>query len=216
MNMSEKYQEGSAAGSGAAAGAWGAGQAAPEGFRPEAGPQPGGLYQFWPQAGFVPVQCPTQGYAGQEQGPRYQPVQGAPYGGQQMSYGPQGMAQGMAQGGYAPQPEAGMYGGQGAAGAGMNTAGASAAEGLNHDQNRLGEMYGMVNDLMEGKADSSKILGFLGGSGGDFWKGALVGAAVVFLLNNKDVKDAVAGTLGAVFGGAAGAAAAEEPQEEQQ
>lgn len=69
------------------------------------------------------------------------------------------------------------------------------------DQNRMGEVYGMVNDVMNGEADASKLIGMLTSTGGDFWKGALVGAAAVFLLNNDAVKGAVAGTFGAFLGG---------------
>jgi hypothetical protein len=69
------------------------------------------------------------------------------------------------------------------------------------DQNRLGEVYGMVNDVMNGEAEPAKLLGFLSSAGGDFWKGALVGAAAVFLLNNDAVKGAVAGVFGSVIGG---------------
>jgi len=68
------------------------------------------------------------------------------------------------------------------------------------DQKKLGEMYGMVNDVVNGEADPAKLLGLLAGTGGDFWKGALVGAAAVFLLNNDAVKGAVAGTFGSFFG----------------
>lgn len=71
-----------------------------------------------------------------------------------------------------------------------------------YDQNRFGEVYGMFSDAVNGKADPGKILGFLQASGEDFWKGTLVGAAAVFLLNNSAVKGALAGTFGAMFGAA--------------
>ncbi len=61
-------------------------------------------------------------------------------------------------------------------------------------------MYGMMQDVIKGDADASKIMSFLQASGGDFWKGALVGAAAVLLLTNGAVKDALAGVMGSMFG----------------
>ena len=78
-------------------------------------------------------------------------------------------------------------------------------------------MYGMVQDVLKGDADAGKLMSFLQASGGDFWKGALVGAAAVLLLTNGAVKDALAGVMGSMFGqqaadetGAQAAPAAEE------
>lgn len=92
-------------------------------------------------------------------------------------------------------------GGQ-AAGQGAQAKGQGRPEGTEpkYEQNRFGEVYGMFNDAMNGKADPGKILGFLQASGEDFWKGALVGAAAVFLCNNAAVKGALAGTFGSMFG----------------
>lgn len=73
------------------------------------------------------------------------------------------------------------------------------------DQNKLGEMFGVVGDVMNGEAKPEKLLGLLQDSGGDFWKGALVGAAVVFLVNNDTVKKTVSGAFGSLFGSKAGA-----------
>ncbi len=69
------------------------------------------------------------------------------------------------------------------------------------EQNRFGDMYGMLNDALNGKTDPGKILGFFQASGEDFWKGALMGAAAVFLFSNTAVKDALSGTFGSLFGG---------------
>jgi hypothetical protein len=137
----------------------------------QSGPAPGGLYQFQPGLGFVPVQggaFPGMIMQGQ--------AQAYPYAGSVLG---QPMGQG-AQAGMPGTPEG--------------------AE-PKFDQNRLGEVYGMVNDVMNGEAEPAKLLGFLSSAGGDFWKGALVGAAAVFLLNNDAVKGAVAGVFGSVIGG---------------
>ncbi|XPV75059.1 MAG: hypothetical protein ACNI27_10490 [Desulfovibrio sp.] len=76
----------------------------------------------------------------------------------------------------------------------------SAAAEPKFDQNRLGEMFTMVDDVMNGEADASKIMSFLQNSEGDFLKGAIVGAAAMFLLNTPVVKESLAGVLGAAFG----------------
>jgi len=71
------------------------------------------------------------------------------------------------------------------------------------DQNKLGKMYSTVNDVMNGDADPSSLIGLFADNSGDFWKGALVGAAAVVLLNNDAVKGAlagVAGSVGSMFG----------------
>ena len=78
-------------------------------------------------------------------------------------------------------------------------------EGANpkFDQNKLGKIYGTVNDVMNGEADPASLIGLFAENGGDFWKGALVGAAAVVLLNNDAVKGTlagVAGSVGAMFG----------------
>lgn len=149
----------------------------------QAGPAPGGLYQFQPGLGFVQVQ-------------------GGSFPGMPM----QGQAPGQAQ----AYPYAGAFPGQPMGQPAGQPMGQSAQAGIpgtpegaepKFDQNRFGEVYGMVNDVMNGEAEPAKLLGFLSSAGGDFWKGALVGAAAVFLLNNDAVKGAVAGVFGSVFGG---------------
>jgi len=141
------------------------GAAEPQGAQP----RPGGLYQFQPGVGFVPVQGqPMQGPA--------TGMEGQPAGAQAA-----GQATGsQAMGGAAPSQ--GMYG------QGM-------PEGAQpkFDQNKLGQMYGVMTDVMNGEAEPAKLLGLLDGTGGEFWKGALVGAAAVVLLNNDAVKGALAG-----------------------
>lgn len=145
----------------------------------QSGPAPGGLYQFQPGLGFVPVQGGA--FPGMTmQGQRQDQAQAYPYAGAFMG---QPLGQPMGQGAQAGMP------------------GTPQGAEPKFDQNRLGEVYGMVNDVMNGEAEPAKLLGFLSSAGGDFWKGALVGAAAVFLLNNDAVKGAVAGVFGSVFGG---------------
>jgi len=91
-----------------------------------------------------------------------------------------------------------------------------------HDKNQygqqngpdMGQMYGMMQDVIKGDADAGKIMSFLQASGGDFWKGALVGAAAVLLLTNSAVKDALAGVVGSVFGQQATDATGAQPAAE--
>ncbi|MGE4292145.1 MAG: hypothetical protein AB7E32_08040 [Desulfovibrio sp.] len=146
------------------------------------GPAPGGFYQFQPGLGFVQVQGGVvPGMIMPGQGMAY------PYAG---GFVDQSMGQPTSQS-MGQSPQAGMPG---------TPDGAEPK----FDQNRFGEVYGMVNDVMNGEAEPAKLLGFLSGAGNDFWKGALVGAAAVFLLNNDAVKGAVAGVFGSVFGGQGG------------
>ena len=84
--------------------------------------------------------------------------------------------------------------------AAANSTEASQAAEPKFDQNRLGEMFSMVDDVMNGEADPSKIMSFLQNSDGDFLKGAVVGAAAMFLLNTPVVKETLAGVFGAAFG----------------
>jgi len=160
-------------------------------------PQPGALYQYHPDHGFVPVQpvagAPSMAARPGEAATGGYPLQGARPEAQQAPYGAytnpaaaesampgQGYSQGAAQPGVPGTPEG--------------------AE-PKFDQNRWGEVYGVVNDVMNGEADPGKILGLLQSEGGEFWKGAAVGAAAVFLFNNETVRHALAGTLGAIFPG---------------
>ncbi|WP_419785973.1 hypothetical protein [Pseudodesulfovibrio sp.] len=148
-------------------------------------PQAGGYYQFQPGVGFVPVQGQSM------QGQATQPTAGAEQtaGGQMGSQamGPQAGAQA------APQQDmSGLYG----QGIPENTQ-------PKFDQNKIGQMYGVMTDVMNGDVEPNKLLGLFAETGGDFWKGALVGAAAVVLLNNDTVKGALAGlaaSAGSMFG----------------
>lgn len=162
------------------------------------GPQPGVMYQFVPGAGFVPVNCqpgqwgcPPYGYMG------YAPQPGPQTGFQQ------------APPGYGPQP--GPYGNPYASPhEGHDAHEAHHAHGPFGPQGPdMGQMYGMVGDVMKGKGDPGKLLGLLQAPGGEFWKGALVGAAAVLLLNSGAVKDALGGLFGAMGGQQEGAGCAD-------
>ena len=65
---------------------------------------------------------------------------------------------------------------------------------------QFGQMFGVVNDIMNGKADPSTLAGLLDTSDPRFWKGMLMGAALTFLLTNASVKDSVSGLVGGLFG----------------
>lgn len=132
-------------------------------------PQPGAFYQFQPGVGFVQVQ-------GAQPGPGGDPTMGQQAAGQQP--GP-GAANATAQ--------SGMYG-----------PGTPEGAEPKFDQQKLGKMYSTVNDVMNGEADPSSLIGLFAENSGDFWKGALVGAAAVVLLNNDAVKGALGGLAGSV------------------
>ena len=68
------------------------------------------------------------------------------------------------------------------------------------DQNKVGEMYGVMTDIMNGEPDPKKIMSLFQATDGDFWKGAIVGAAVGFLASNETVRGAVSGIVGSMFG----------------
>lgn len=168
----------------------------------QAGPQPGVMYQFVPGAGFMPVNCqpgqwgcPPYGYMGGHLGFGPQPhFQQAPPG-----YGPQANP-------YVP-PYGQPYGPDGheAHEAHHSHYGPYGPQGPD-----MGQMYGMVGDVMNGKGDPGKLLGMLQAPGGEFWKGALVGAAAVLLFNSGAVKDALGGLFGAMGGQQEGAGCAAE------
>jgi hypothetical protein len=145
------------------------------------------MYQPQGQMGQAPYMGqPQGGYMGQ---PQYA---GQPFQPQQPGFQPQGQFMG---GGFVGQQPLGGF---------------SAPDGGEklHDKNQygqqsgpdMGQMYGMMQDVIKGDADPGKIMSFLQASGGDFWKGAIVGAAAVLLLTNSAVKDALAGVVGSVFG----------------
>jgi hypothetical protein len=70
-----------------------------------------------------------------------------------------------------------------------------------YQQAQFGQMMGMVNDIVNGKADMSQVAGLLGSFDSRFWKGALVGAAIAFLLTNSTISDSVVGMFSGLWGG---------------
>lgn len=153
------------------------------GAQQAAQPQPGGYYQYQPGVGFVQVQGPTM-----QAGMGTAPNMGAQPGMDQAAMGAQatmGAADASAQ--------AGMFG-----------QGTPEGTEPKFDQQKLGKMYSTVNDVINGDADPASLIGLFAENSGDFWKGALVGAAAVVLLNNDAVKGALgglAGSVGTMFGG---------------
>ncbi len=171
--------------------------------QPMQAPQGYGQPQYQPQYGAIgqqpqqPMQQPAQGFMGQ---PQY----GAPMGGfmGQPQYQPQFAGS---------QPQGQFMGQQGGAmgqSSGASGHDAKSAEDRLHDKNQfgqqngpdMGQMYGMVQDVLKGDADPGRIMSFLQASGGDFWKGAIAGAAAVLVVTNGAVKDALAGVVGSMFG----------------
>ena len=171
--------------------AYGQAYTAQPGFRPP--PQSvayGGMNPAYGQAYMVQpgFQPPPQGmaYAGMD------PAYGQPYMGQpgfQPPPGPMDPAQAAATGYYRPypgdpQPQAAAEG---------------AAPGL--DAEHYGRIAEVVTDIANGKQpDMEKIAALYSGFDAQFWKGALIGAVLTVLLTSKPVKNAVAGTLGGIFG----------------
>ena len=156
------------------------------------GPQP-------PQPGMMGGPQPP--YPGMMGGPQ------PPYPG--MMGGPQPPQPGMMGGPQPPQP--GMMGGPQPSHhgsdcrchehpmSGMPHAGMMGAPGVDAN-NQFGQVFGMVTDLMNGKADMSSMAQFLDTSDPRFWKGALVGAALALLLTSSSVKNSISGLMGGLFG----------------
>jgi hypothetical protein len=198
-------------------------QYAPQG--PQYAPQYGPPYaapqgpQYAPQFGaqYAAPQGPQ--YAA-PQGPQYAPQQGAQYAapqGPQYAPGPEAAApheheEGEGKKGHChghggheqqeQQAQPGFFGFPGFGG--FSGAAGSPGEDPKHLEYRYGQMIELCNDIMQGKADPSKIAAFLTSTGAHFWKGAVVGAAVTFLLTNSAVKSALGDTFSAVFGAAKG------------
>lgn len=108
--------------------------------------------------------------------------------------------------------QAGMYAGQAGPGAfnGMNDPFGFAARFAGADQGqfdrRFGQAMEIYGDFMQGKTDPNKIMNFLTSTGPNFWKGAVVGALLTFVLTNNSVKS----TIGDAFSGLCGSGKASE------
>ncbi|WP_449247078.1 hypothetical protein [Desulfarculus baarsii] len=171
------------------------------------GGEQGGQKNAAGPAGPMPGYPAMGGYAGPHPG-----WWAPPYGYYPGPYGPpmgQGYAPAMPAMGYPgpaqapppPQAEAqhGKSGGHGGSeGCSCHEqAGAGAME-----QNQMGKMFGLMGDIVSGKANASTVTSLLGGCSDQFWKGALVGAGLAFLLTNPTVRQGLTGLWGGLFGGA--------------
>lgn len=169
------------------------------------GPQPGVMYHFVPGAGFVPVTCAPGQY--NCYGPQIPPHLGQPGMGQPYMAGP-GMPPPPPYGAPYGAPYGMPYGAPYGAPYGPEAHEAHHAPHAPHGHEApygpqgpdMGQMYGMMNDVMQGKGDPGKLLGLFQAPGGEFWKGAIVGAAAVLLFNSSAVKDTLAGVFGAMGG----------------
>jgi hypothetical protein len=171
------------------------------------GPQPGMAYG--PQPG-MPFGGPQPGMAyGPQPGMMYGPQPGGPAEAPQPEQGGCGGKSGASGGpaGFAGFPGFPGFAGQAgfgapafAAMAGMAGMNGMYGEDPQHLQNRYGQMLEMCSEIMQGKADPMKIASFLTASGAHFWKGAIVGALMTFILTNSSVKSALGDSFSAIFG----------------
>ncbi len=67
-------------------------------------------------------------------------------------------------------------------------------------QERIDAIYNTVNDVMNGKAEPTKLFGLFQGTSSDFWKGLAIAAGAVALYNCSPLKDMLASTLATFFG----------------
>lgn len=198
---------------------YGAGFAPPPGPvycpRPQMGSQAG--CPLSPPAGFQPgyQPAPPMGQTGYQAGPQYSP-QGAAGAGTQTGLTDAGGYMnntGYGQAYTQAPPSFGFPGGAlcGAAFGGMpgfnpasfsGQAGTPGPGALPRDDHHYAQMLEFCNDLMQGKTDPSKIAGLLSGNGSVFWKGAIIGALLTFILTNSSVKSALAESFSAIFGAA--------------
>jgi len=148
------------------------------------GPLPGAA-QMGTQSGGYPGQGPQAPF------PPYQPPHAAPdQPWSQPASGPQGSgpSTGPQMGHMAPGQDTGYMGAD--------------AHHIYHDENRFGQMADLVGRLLKGEATPSDMVNglfSLNFRDDQFWKGAVLGAVAVFILNN----DAVHQGLGKLFGGRA-------------
>ena len=168
-----------------------------------------GTQQPQQQPGTAPMGAPygfagAEGYAQTVQGPQYQAQGGAymPQGAYQGYYSPQGAA-------YTPQgaPAGAFQGYQTVPGAAP-----SAFMGTGQE-NRYGELYGLIQEAANGNADVSRFMQFFQNTSTDFWKGALIGTGLTLLFTNDAVKSAIARGFAGIWG-AVGKKAEEAEAEE--
>lgn len=81
-------------------------------------------------------------------------------------------------------------------------------------ENRYGELYGLIRQAADGNPDVSKFLNFFQTTRSDFWKGAAIGAGLTLLLTNDAVKGVIAGGVASVMGFLGGQSAEDKEAEE--
>lgn len=69
-----------------------------------------------------------------------------------------------------------------------------------YDEHKYGQFMGIVNDLVNGNPDMSKMMGFLESCDTQFWKGALIGVTATLLLTNETVKKTIIDSLSGIWG----------------
>ena len=69
-----------------------------------------------------------------------------------------------------------------------------------HLENQYGQFFGLVNDMVNGDADPSRLASFLESLDTQFWKGTAVGAVATLFLTSDTVKGMVEGGLSSLFG----------------
>jgi len=121
-------------------------------------------------------------------GPWHIPAAGFAYG----PYGPQAANPGPACTGFSHGP--------GAAPHAMDPGSPHGPGHAKHEGHQYGQMMSLVNDLVNGNADASRVMNFIDGVDNHFWKGALVGMSVSLLLTNDTVKNAIVDTLSGIWG----------------
>lgn len=153
-----------------------------------------------PVSGAMPGSVPGPGaYQGPQPGPQYGPM----YGPDRASMGYAGYA-GHATG-YLGGPQPGpMYGPQPGSMPGPQpaTCGPSAGGDCSGHSGpapssgpSFGEFFGMARDVVDGKADPARMIGYLESCDSQFWKGLLVGAGIALILGNPSIRSTITDTF---------------------
>ncbi len=148
-------------------------------------------YQGAPMAGGNGVQAPVYGWQGPHQD--YPQTQGFP----QQNTDQAGYPHPVTQFPQPPRPFTPVYQNPGPQVHPASTAAPSPGRG---QENRYGELYGLIQEAANGNADVSGFLRFFQSTSSDFWKGALVGTGLTLLLTNDAVKSAIARGFAGVWG----------------
>lgn len=65
---------------------------------------------------------------------------------------------------------------------------------------QFGDLMGMFEDVINGKAEMSKMAGWLGSLDARFWKGAVMGAALALLISSPLVSETISGLFSGLTG----------------